>query len=330
MVFTIIYEFCDAFVSNFGPRRLKKPRDIAGQVVLITGAANGLGRQIAVKFATTGCRLVLCDIDEEGNEETRKICKEIGAEAHSYRVDMSDRQSIYQFASTVTSDIGPVDILINNAGILRDGGDFLDKCDEFIEKTVRVNMLAHIWMAKAFLPQMIERNDGHIVCICSLSGIVGAKDLVDYSASKFGAFGFQAFPKNRIYVTSIRRRRGPLRSSYKQEDFTTAQVDILFVRLERSNIVTLLECLAVFVPLYYSLVAARWLSTSSKAMRVLSTSSSAKKLNHMSIKKIAVDHGGSVSTLDSAQIERNIERLKHEIGDSTLQNPSRNTSATVM
>ncbi|CAJ0593616.1 unnamed protein product [Cylicocyclus nassatus] len=199
MVFTTIYEICDAVVSNFGPRRLKKPRDIAGQVVLITGAANGLGRQIAVKFATKGCRLVLWDIDEEGNEETRKICKEIGAEAHSYRVDMSDRQSIYQFASTVTSDVGPVDILINNAGLLRDGGDFLDKCDEFIEKTVRINMLAHIWMAKAFLPQMIERNVGHIVCICSLGGIVGAKDIIDYSASKFGAFGFQEALENEMF-----------------------------------------------------------------------------------------------------------------------------------
>ncbi|CAJ0593615.1 unnamed protein product [Cylicocyclus nassatus] len=97
-----------------------------------------------------------------------------------------------------------------------------------------------------------------------------------------------------------------------------------------SNIVILLECLAVFVPLYYSLVAARWLNTSSKAIRVLSASSSSKKLNHVSIKKIAIDHAGSISSLDSAQIERNIERLKHEIGDSTLQNPSRNTSATVM
>ncbi|VDM72980.1 unnamed protein product, partial [Strongylus vulgaris] len=125
-------------------------------VVLITGAANGLGRQIAVKFATTGCRLVLWDIDEMGNKETKRMCEDLGAEAHIYRVDMSDRQSIYNLASTVISEVGIVDILVNNAGILCDGGDFLDKSDEFIEKTIRVNMMAHIWVGADFIFRVVR------------------------------------------------------------------------------------------------------------------------------------------------------------------------------
>ncbi|EYB87675.1 hypothetical protein Y032_0259g503 [Ancylostoma ceylanicum] len=198
MIFDSISEVFDALLSNFGPRGFKKPKDIAGQVVLVTGAGNGIGRLIATKIATTGCILVLWDIDEKGNEETKRMCDDLGAETHIYRVDMSDRQAIYSTASRVTSDVGVVNIVVNNAGILRDGGDFLKKSDDTIDATIRVNMMAHIWMAKAFLPNMIEQNDGHIVCVCSMSGIVGAKDIVDYSASKFGAFGFQEALENEM------------------------------------------------------------------------------------------------------------------------------------
>ncbi|KHJ95161.1 oxidoreductase, short chain dehydrogenase/reductase family protein [Oesophagostomum dentatum] len=180
MIFSPICEIFDALVSNFGPRGLKKPKDISGKIVLITGAGNGIGRLISVKLATTGCRLVLWDIDTKGNEETKRLCEELGAETHTYDIDMSDRQAIYDSASAVIREVGDVDIVVNNAGILRDGGDFLDKSDDVIEKTMRVNTLAHIWMAKAFLPSMIERDEGHIVCICSMSGIVGAKACVDY------------------------------------------------------------------------------------------------------------------------------------------------------
>ncbi|KAK6727643.1 hypothetical protein RB195_005376 [Necator americanus] len=199
MVCKSIREVFDALVTNFGPRRFKKQKNIAGQVVLITGAGNGIGRLIAKKLVATGCILVLWDIDDIGNDQTKRLCEEYGGEAYTYHVDMSDRQAIYATASKVTSDVGVVNIVINNAGILRDAGDFLKKSDEFIERTIRVNMMSHIWMAKAFLPAMIEQNCGHIVCVCSLSGIVGAKDIVDYSASKFGAFGFQEALENEMY-----------------------------------------------------------------------------------------------------------------------------------
>ncbi|KAL6729352.1 hypothetical protein Aduo_000416 [Ancylostoma duodenale] len=97
-----------------------------------------------------------------------------------------------------------------------------------------------------------------------------------------------------------------------------------------SNIIIFLECVAVFVPLYYSLVAARWINASSKAMHVLSTATSPRKLSRDHPKNVQIDHGDSVSALDTAEIERKVEQLRHEIGDSTLQNPSRTASVTQM
>ncbi|EYB97153.1 hypothetical protein Y032_0143g2419 [Ancylostoma ceylanicum] len=97
-----------------------------------------------------------------------------------------------------------------------------------------------------------------------------------------------------------------------------------------SNIIIFLECVAVFVPLYYSLVAARWINTSTKAMHVLSTATSPRKLNRDHTKNVQIDHGDSVSALDTAEIEKKVEQLRHEIGDSTLQNPSRTASVTQM
>ncbi|WKX90978.1 hypothetical protein Q1695_009655 [Nippostrongylus brasiliensis] len=198
MALAVAYDFFDAVLFNLGCRWFRKPKNIAGQVVLITGAGSGLGRKLAEYFATTKCRLVLWDIDEKGNEETKRICEELGVETHTYRVDVSEREAVYAAAQRVFSEVGDVEILVNNAGIARDAGPFLDKKDEVMQKIIEVNMLSHIWMAKAFLPKMIERDRGHIVCICSLGGIVGAGQIVDYSASKFGAFGFQEALENEL------------------------------------------------------------------------------------------------------------------------------------
>merc|ERR1712136_25981 len=88
----------------------------------------------------------------------------------------------------VTEDIGEIDILVNNAGIVT-GKPFLESEDSSIRKTMQVNSMAHFWTLKAFLPGMLERNDGHIVTIASAMGLVGAPGLVDYCTSKFAAVG---------------------------------------------------------------------------------------------------------------------------------------------
>lgn len=96
---------------------------------------------------------------------------------------------VYGTAEKVRRDVGKVDILMNNAGIVS-GKVFLDCTDEDLRRTIEVNILAHFWTVKAFLPDMIKTNSGHIVTISSAGGIVGSAKLVDYSTSKFAAFGF--------------------------------------------------------------------------------------------------------------------------------------------
>lgn len=160
--------------------------DIGGRHVVITGGASGIGRLMARLLASRGARLTIWDINREGLE---RAVAEIGAGARGFVCDVADRQQIYARATESIAAGGPVDILINNAGIVS-GDDFLALPDAKIEATFAINVLALFWTCKAFLPSMIERNRGHVVTIASASGLVGVARLADYSASKWAAVGF--------------------------------------------------------------------------------------------------------------------------------------------
>ncbi|KAH7728613.1 retinol dehydrogenase 10-like protein-like protein [Aphelenchoides avenae] len=136
-----------------------------------------------------GCRLALWDICEDANEETATICRSLGAKATSYVVDITKREQVYEIAKRVKEDQGRVDILVNNAGLLNPTA-FLDTDDERMDKLLDVNAKSLFWTTKAFLPEMLAQGSGHLVCVCSVAGIIGSPVLVDYSASKFAAFGF--------------------------------------------------------------------------------------------------------------------------------------------
>ena len=101
----------------------------------------------------------------------------------------ADRESIRQAAAETFAELGTVDVLINNAGVVS-GKDLLEISDEQIELTFNVNALALFWTTRAFLPAMLERNSGHIVTVASAGGIAGTAKLVDYCSSKFAAVGF--------------------------------------------------------------------------------------------------------------------------------------------
>lgn len=170
---------------------IPKPRkNVAGEIVLITGAGSGLGRLLALKFAQLGSVLVLWDISQESNEETCKMAVEAGAtRVYAYTCDCSRKEEIYRVANQVKKEVGDASILINNAGIVT-GRKFMDCPDELIEKSLDVNFKSHIWTYKAFLPAMIANNRGHLVCISSSAGLIGMNGLADYCASKFAAYGF--------------------------------------------------------------------------------------------------------------------------------------------
>ncbi len=163
--------------------------DFSGRGVVITGAASGIGRLMALRIADAGGRLALWDIDTEGLQRLEAELKPKGVETAAVTVNLADRESIAAAAHETLQRLGTVDVLINNAGVVS-GKDLLEIEDEKIELTFKVNALALFWTTRAFLPAMLERDSGHIVTIASAGGIAGTAKLVDYCSSKFAAVGF--------------------------------------------------------------------------------------------------------------------------------------------
>lgn len=163
-------------------------KDISGRVVLVTGGGSGIGRLMCLRFARLGATVVSWDINQVGNKETVDMVKKEGHRAFAFTVDMSNREDIYAMAQRTKEEVGPVAILVNNAGIVS-GTTLLDTPDTKVVKTFEVNVLAHFWTIKAFLPDMITMKEGHVVNVASLAGQAGTNKLVDYCSSKFAAVG---------------------------------------------------------------------------------------------------------------------------------------------
>ena len=164
--------------------------EIAGQHIIITGAASGIGRLMALKLAARGGRITAWDINQPALDRVvAELSARGGQPARGFLCDVARRDLVYDAAAQTTAAGGPVDILINNAGIVS-GKSFLELPDERIEATFQINTLSLFWVTKAFLPSMIQRNHGHVVTIASASGLLGVAKLSDYSASKWAAIGF--------------------------------------------------------------------------------------------------------------------------------------------
>lgn len=162
---------------------------IKGANILITGAAHGIGRKLVQILAHEGACVLAWDIDRAALQSMAGEIAKTDGQIQTYVCDLADRAQIYATAERVLEEFEGVDILINNAGIVS-GKPFLECADEAIERTMQVNIMAHFWLAKAFLPGMKQRKRGHIVTIASAGGLIGTPRLADYSASKFAAVGF--------------------------------------------------------------------------------------------------------------------------------------------
>ncbi|HMG43898.1 MAG TPA: SDR family oxidoreductase [Acidimicrobiales bacterium] len=160
---------------------------LAGSTLLVTGAARGLGRRLALQASARGARIVAWDLDGPGLEA---LADELG-EALLARsvVDVTDRDSIAAGVDAVPGGAEAVDIVVNNAGVIS-GARLVDLRPEQIERTFAVNVLALYWVTQAFLPAMLRRDEGHVVTMASAAGLVGVARQTDYSASKHAAVGF--------------------------------------------------------------------------------------------------------------------------------------------
>ncbi|XP_064548557.1 short-chain dehydrogenase/reductase family 16C member 6 [Drosophila montana] len=192
IVFTIksIFYILESLYYTILPQRFRKLKNISGQVVLITGGGGGVGRLIALNFARLEARIVIWDINQEAIKTTVDLLAKHGFNnCKGYVVDISDREQIYQRAAQVVEDVGHVDILINNAGIVC-CKPFWELHDRVIQNTYNINIISHYWTAKAFLPHMMRQNRGHIVTVGSVTGMLGTYGCSDYAATKYACIGF--------------------------------------------------------------------------------------------------------------------------------------------
>ena len=154
---------------------------IKGKKVLITGGANGIGKIMGELSLEKGASdLVIWDINETNLQQTADALMKQGYRVHPYQVDVSDLNDIKWAFETVFNEIGPIDILINNAGIVV-GKDFNDHSFEDIKRTIDINVLAVMNVTKLCLDQMINQNMGHIVNIASAAGLMGNPKMSVYA-----------------------------------------------------------------------------------------------------------------------------------------------------
>ncbi len=171
------------------PKRARGPEWFKGRITVVTGAASGLGRGTALAFARAGCDLVLADLDEAGLQETRSMIENIGGKCLVKRVDVSRRAEMEKFADEVLSEWGRVDVLVNNAGV-GVGGELDTIPLDDIEWITGINLMGEVYGARLFLPQMVQRGEGHIVNVGSLSSLIALPLHIAYTTTKFGLAGF--------------------------------------------------------------------------------------------------------------------------------------------
>eukprot|EP00105_Crassostrea_gigas_P003440 XP_011416282.1 PREDICTED: short-chain dehydrogenase/reductase 3-like [Crassostrea gigas] len=167
----------------------RENKDIRDDILLITGGGRGIGKALALEFAKHKPKhIVLWGRTEGSLQKTAEEVSEAGVKCSYMLCDVSQSKEIYKHYADVKKTIGPVTLLVNNAGIVH-GGQIMDIPDEDIIKTLSVNAMAHFWTIKAVLPDMIESNRGHLVSISSVLGLLGMRGVSDYCSSKFAISG---------------------------------------------------------------------------------------------------------------------------------------------
>lgn len=159
------------------------------QTVVLTGAATGIGRLMALGLAGEKAQLALIDINELKLQETLDEVKALGSTARAYVCDISNKTDIEKTVGVIKADFGQIDILINNAGIVI--GKYIHEMGyDDIKRTLDINFIGGAYLTRLVLPEMMKRNKGFIVNIASAMGLTGVPRMGDYCASKHAIIGF--------------------------------------------------------------------------------------------------------------------------------------------
>ena len=164
-------------------------KSFAGRVAAITGAGSGIGRALAVELAGRGAHLALSDIDPTTLAETVALCEGHPVKVTSAVVDVSDREAVHSWADAVVADHGHVNLVFNNAGVAV-GCTIEHVSYEDFEWLMDINFWGVVHGTKAFLPHLKAADEGHIVNVSSVFGLISVPSRAVYNASKFAVRGF--------------------------------------------------------------------------------------------------------------------------------------------
>jgi NAD(P)-dependent dehydrogenase (short-subunit alcohol dehydrogenase family) len=164
----------------------KERRWLGGKVVAITGGARGIGRSTAEALVRKGCRVAIGDLDLELAEKT---AADLGGGTLALALDVTDRSSFASFLDAVERELGPIDVLMNNAGIMPVTA-FTDEGDDSIRRQLEINVYGLIAGTQLAVERMLPRHSGHIVNVASSAGKAGVPGIATYSGTKHAVVGF--------------------------------------------------------------------------------------------------------------------------------------------
>src|SRR5262252_8353634 len=162
---------------------------LANQIAVVTGAGRGLGRAIALKFATEGADVVCVSRTAENSEKVAAEVRASGRKAWAYAVDVSNASAVSAACEKIVGEIGRLDILVNNAGITRDGL-LMRMSEEDWDTVLNTNAKGAFLFTKAFSRAFLKQRSGRIINIASVVGLIGNTNQANSAASKAGLIGF--------------------------------------------------------------------------------------------------------------------------------------------
>lgn len=163
--------------------------ELKNKVAVVTWAAQGIGREIALLLARKGAAVALCDVNQEGVDETARRIQGEGGSCRTFKVDVSHFQDAETVIKEAVDQLGSVDILVNNAGITKDNV-LLRMKEEQWDQVMAVNLKGTFNFTKAAIRVMLRQKSGKIINIASITGLMGNAGQANYAASKAGVIGF--------------------------------------------------------------------------------------------------------------------------------------------
>ena len=164
--------------------------ELRSRTAVVTGAASGIGRAIALALASEGARVAAADLDLDGAQETVALARDAGGEVHAFAVDVTDAESVGALHAAIDAALGPVDVVVNNAG-WTNSEPFLENTPQLWSRVVAINLVGPMIVAHTFLkPLVASGRSGVVVNVSSDAGRVGSTGETSYAGAKGGVIAF--------------------------------------------------------------------------------------------------------------------------------------------